>query len=116
MNVTKALGSTYATAKAIGVRIGKKKALPVSVSTGGGQAAVEYPPTVQAPPNATKAVAQQLRTSTQLEENTETTNGIGANKKSVPVTIHKNSANVYWVLVFLGGLLVVTFAWDRGKL
>ena len=116
MNVTQILGKSYATAKSIGVRIGTKQNLPVSTSNSGGTAVVEFPPTVARPANINQAISQQIDSSTQLEENTETTNGTGNGGKSIPVTSVKTPKNAYWMLVVLGGLLVITFAWDRGKL
>jgi hypothetical protein len=114
--VSSLLGPAKAWAKTYHSKYAQGRAKPTSISTGSGTPAVEYPPNVLPPPNATVAVAQQLATSQQLEENTFTTAGTGAGRESHPVTYTKNSPSVYWVLVILGGLLVVTFAWDRGKL
>jgi hypothetical protein len=115
-------GIMFATRSRINTLIKRTKSAPVSTSTSSGTAAVYLPPTVQAPPSATAAVAQQLETSKQLAENSKTgivyqTNGdgtvtpIGKRKK---VSVRNTYA--YALLALLGGGLLIAYAHDRGKL
>ncbi len=89
---------------------------PVSVRTGSGTAPISHPPTIQAPPNAVDAISQQLATSSQLYENTETGTGIGAGMTSAPRTVIVKTTKTYVILALLGAGLVLAYAWDRGAL
>lgn len=96
--------------------LASRRTKPVSLGTGGGQAAVSQPPTVAPPPNTLAAVTQQINSSEQLSENTQTGAGIGANKSSVPVTVKVKTSTYYALLGLLAVALLAAFAWDRGKL
>lgn len=89
---------------------------PVSTSTGSGTAAIYKPPTLQTPPNAAKAVLQQLGTSDQLMENTATGAGTGAGWSSFPISQILPGKTNYLILGGLALALILAYAWDKGKL
>lgn len=89
---------------------------PISPSTGSGTEAVYQPPTVTAPPSAAQSVMQAIDTSTQLEENTATGNGIGAGAVSNPITLKVPGKTAYLILGGLALILVAVYAKEKGKL
>lgn len=89
---------------------------PVSTTTGSGTPAVVLPQTVAPPANAVDVVSQQLASSQRLAENTATGAGIGAGKNILPVTTKIPTHQSFVWLTFLGVLLILAYAWDRGKL
>jgi hypothetical protein len=113
---SKPAGANPAIQKRFQAPIAIRKPAPVSLGTGGGQPAIYAPPTVAPPPSATQAVSQQLETSDQLNENTITGQGIGAGKSSTPVTVKVKTSTYYAAIALMGVVLVLAFAWDRGKL
>ena len=104
----------------LGARLQSKLATaPVAVPTprtGAGLPAVWRPPTVEAPPSASMAVMQAVDNSTQLEENTNTGAGTGAGRESFPISVNLPGKKNLWLLAGLGVVLVVAYAWDKGKL
>lgn len=89
---------------------------PPTPATGAGLPAVWQPPTVEAPPNAAIAVMEATDYSTQLEENTDTGAGTGAGRSSFPITTILPGKGNYFILAALAVVLLIAYAWDKGKL
>ena len=89
---------------------------PPTPRTGAGLPAVYQPPTIEAPPNASVAVLQQVDSSTQLEQNTDTGAGTGAGRESFPITKILPGKGNYLLLGLLAVALLLAYAWDKGKL
>jgi hypothetical protein len=89
---------------------------PVTPLTSGGQEVVYRPPTISKPASGVSAVDQALSTSKQLTTNTITGAGTGAGRISLPFTVKLPGSGSYVWLAFLGAVLLIAFAVDRGKL
>jgi hypothetical protein len=83
---------------------------PISPSTGSGTAAIYQPPTVEAPPSAAQSVMQAVNTSQQLAENTATSEATPSYLATLP------GGKNYWLLGGLAVVLLLAYAWDKGKL
>jgi hypothetical protein len=92
------------------------RSAPISVQTSGGTEAVYQPPTIAPPPSAVNAVMQQLGVSVPLQENTVTGAGTGSGRNSLPITASIPGTGSYILLAGLALVLLVAYAYDKGKL
>lgn len=79
-----------------------RQAVPISVSTGGGQEVVSRPPTKVSPPNAVSSVNAALGSATPLATNTATGGGDYV-ARVIP------TKSMYYILGGLAALLLIVF-------
>lgn len=83
---------------------------PLPVNAGSGTAVISQPPTVVTPQNTAQAVMQANNTSAQLYTNTATGEALPGFLATFP------GGGSYLILAGLLFVLLLAYAWDKGKL